>query len=80
MTARTSDAYIKPMSRIANAERKVSLSQPDVAEAPAGWLEALEISEAQIAAGQTVPIEPVLDRLKATLARMEAKQATAEKT
>ena len=29
-------------------------------------------SEAQIAAGQTVPLEPVLDRLRASIARMRA--------
>jgi hypothetical protein len=29
-------------------------------------------SEAQIAAGQTVPLEPVLDRLRASIARMQA--------
>jgi hypothetical protein len=28
-------------------------------------------SEAQIAAGQTVPLEPVLDRLRASIARMQ---------
>ena len=29
-------------------------------------------SDAQIAAGQTVPLEPVLDRLRASIARMQA--------
>ena len=28
--------------------------------------------EAQIAAGQTVPLEPVLDRLRSSIARMQA--------
>ncbi len=28
-------------------------------------------SEAQIAAGQTVPLEPVLDRLRSSIARMQ---------
>ena len=28
-------------------------------------------SEAQIAAGQTVPLEPVLDRLRSSIARMK---------
>lgn len=32
----------------------------------------LERSEAQIAAGETVPLEPVLDRLRASIARMES--------
>jgi hypothetical protein len=34
--------------------------------------ESLERSEAQIASGETVPIERVLDRLRASIARMEA--------
>ena len=29
-------------------------------------------SDAQIAAGQSVPLEPVLDRLRASIARMQA--------
>ncbi|HLQ94627.1 MAG TPA: hypothetical protein VK148_31805 [Xanthobacteraceae bacterium] len=29
-------------------------------------------SEAQIAAGQTVPLQPVLDRLRSSIARMQA--------
>ena len=41
------------------------------AEAPAAWLEALARGEAQIASGQTVPLEPVLDRLRARIARMK---------
>jgi hypothetical protein len=41
-----------------------------------GWLvESLERSEAQIAAGQIVPLEPVLDRLRASIARMRAGEA-----
>ena len=31
-------------------------------------------SEAQIAAGQTVPLEPELDRLRASIARMQANE------
>lgn len=36
---------------------------------------ALERSEAQLAAGQTVPLEPVVARLRASIARMESRQA-----
>jgi hypothetical protein len=43
--------------------------------APAGWLESLERSKAQIAAGQSVPLLPVLDRLRASAERLEAEQA-----
>jgi len=32
----------------------------------------LACSEAQIAAGRTVPLEPVFDRLRASIARMQA--------
>ena len=40
---------------------------------PPTWLtDSLERSEAQIAAGQTVPLEPVLDRLRASIARMKS--------
>jgi len=45
--------------------------------APATWLEALERSKAQIAAGQTVPLAPVLQRLRASVDRMESKRAKA---
>ena len=34
----------------------------------------LDRSEAQIAAGRTVPLEPVLDRLRASIARMQQAQ------
>lgn len=42
--------------------------------APAWMIASLERSEAQIAAGQTVPLEPVLDRLRASIARMQTRQ------
>jgi hypothetical protein len=46
---------------------------------PPSWLvESLERSEAQIAAGQTVPLEPLLDRLRASIARMRGKRPQAE--
>jgi hypothetical protein len=48
-------------------------------KAPPGWLaESLERSETQIAAGQTMPIEPVLDRLRASIVRMKASQTKVE--
>jgi hypothetical protein len=46
--------------------------------APAWLVDSLELSKAQIAAGETVPLEPALDRLRASIARMEAKRAVAE--
>ncbi len=54
----------------------------DVVEnGPPDWLvDSLERSEAQIAAGQTVALEPVLDRLRASIARMRAKRLDAEQT
>jgi hypothetical protein len=40
---------------------------------PPTWLaDALDRSEAQVAAGQTVPLEPVLDRLRASIGRLQA--------
>jgi hypothetical protein len=46
---------------------------------PPGWLEALAESEAQLAAGQTVPSEPIMQRLRETIARLdEGKQALRE--
>ena len=52
---------IRGMSEAANSSR-----------APPGWRESLERSKAQIAAGQTVPLLPVLDRLRASAERLEA--------
>jgi len=46
-------------------------------EVPASWLEALAESEAELAAGQTVPGEVVRQRLLDSIARIEAKQAAA---
>jgi hypothetical protein len=41
-------------------------------KAPPGWMrESLERSEAQIEAGQIVPLETVLDRIRASIAHME---------
>ncbi len=42
--------------------------------APAGWHESLARSKAQIAAGRSVPLLPVLDRLRASAERLEAEQ------
>jgi hypothetical protein len=39
------------------------------------WLESLDRSQAQAEAGETVPLEPVLDRLRASIARMKAKRS-----
>lgn len=50
---------------------------PAHAPAPAGWLEILEESEAELAAGLTVPGEVVRQMLRDSLARLEAKQDAA---
>ena len=42
--------------------------------APTEWLESLARSKAQIAAGQTIPLQPILDRLSASAERLEAAQ------
>jgi hypothetical protein len=47
---------------------------PTHTAAPAGWLEILEESEAELAAGLTVPGEVVRRMLRDSLARLEAKR------
>lgn len=42
---------------------------------PTGWLDAMDESDAQLAAGQTVPLEPLLDELRQAAAQLEAKLA-----
>jgi hypothetical protein len=49
---------------------------PPHGSAPAGWLEILEESEAELAAGLTVPGKVVRQMLRDSLARLEAKQNT----
>lgn len=48
---------------------------PHHAPAPAGWLEALAESEADLAAGRIVPGEVVMKDLRDSLARLEARAA-----
>ena len=47
-------------------------STADRANVPEGWLESLERSKPQIAAGMTVPLIPILDRLRASAEQLEA--------
>jgi hypothetical protein len=63
------------MAHITLSGQPLPPDETDEKTAPAGWVESLERSEAQIAAGLTLPLEPVLDRMRATIARMEAKRA-----
>jgi hypothetical protein len=44
---------------------------------PAGWLESLAQSKAEVEAGRTVPLKPVLDRARASIARMKARREEA---
>jgi hypothetical protein len=47
------------------------------AKTPPNWmLESLDRSEARIDAGQTVALEPVLDRLRASIARLKDGQGS----
>jgi len=41
-------------------------------QVPIGWRESLERSKAQIASGQSVPLLPILDRLRASAENLEA--------
>jgi hypothetical protein len=50
---------------------QVMSSTADRATVPAGWVESLERSKAQIAAGVTVPLIPILDRLRGSAERLE---------
>jgi len=45
--------------------------------APVEWLESLARSKAQIASGQTVPLLPILHRLRASAERLKAEQSIA---
>lgn len=47
---------------------------PPEAPVPAGWYDSLARSKAQVAAGESVPLLPVLDRLQASAERLEAEQ------
>jgi len=53
---------------------------PDMTESsvtpppPADWQESLVRSKAEIAAGESVPLLPILDRLRAAAERLEAEQ------
>lgn len=51
------------------------MEEPDAAAAPSGWRESLGRSKAQIAAGEAVPLLPVLDRLHAAAERIEMERA-----
>jgi hypothetical protein len=41
---------------------------------PRGWLNSLARGKAEIETGKTVPLEPFLDRLRASIARMKTRQ------
>jgi hypothetical protein len=41
---------------------------------PRGWIDSLARGKAEIEAGRSVPMEPFLDRLRASIARMKARQ------
>ena len=62
-----------------NFEINLANNDPEASGAPAGWLQALERSEAQIAAGETVSLAPVLNLMRESIARMEAKRAQSDK-
>lgn len=55
----------------ARAYMSIMSSPPGRVMAPAEWIESLERSKAQIAAGQTVPLMPLLEQLRASAERLE---------
>jgi chromosomal replication initiation ATPase DnaA len=52
-----------------------ALAPDDTQTAPAALVAFLERSKAQAEGGLTVPLEPILDELRASIARMKAKRA-----
>lgn len=65
LESRAECAYSPPMN-----------DTPTAAPVPAGWLEVLAESEAELAAGLTVPGDVIMRELYESIARLEAKQAT----
>nr|WP_294505651.1 hypothetical protein [uncultured Rhodopila sp.] len=45
---------------------------------PAVWLASLAQSRLEVEAGQIEPLQPILDELRASIARMEARQQEAQ--
>jgi hypothetical protein len=45
---------------------------------PESWLACLRQSKVEVEAGQIEPLEPVLDELRASIARMRARQREAQ--
>jgi hypothetical protein len=73
ISAQTS--YISAMPRSVQLRNNTSPRQNPARAAPAELMEALERSKAQAEAGQRVPLEPALNRLRSSIARMKAKSA-----
>ncbi len=71
MQSRLSDAEVVPAFLVSWYIRSMNYPSPDK-PIPESIVASLARSEAQIAAGQTVPLEPVLDRLRSSIARMQA--------
>jgi hypothetical protein len=45
---------------------------------PAGWLASLARSRAEVEAGEVEPLGPILDELRASIARMQARRQEAQ--
>jgi hypothetical protein len=63
--------FPSPAERVLWYYSLMNYTSPDK-PVPESIAASLARSEAQIAAGQTVPLEPVLDRLRSSIARMQA--------
>ena len=68
------------MSRPIEPVRYASPQQETANAVPARLMESLERSKAQAEAGETVPAGPILDELRASIARMKAKRAAQGQT
>jgi len=53
---------------------------PKATETPVGWLRDLEESEAELASGQTVKSGPLRQRLRDSIARLEARIESEKKS
>ena len=64
-----------------NAPYSIGMSHAERHDVPpADWIEALDRSKAEVESGQAVPLEPVLQGLRDSLARMDTqKPASAAK-
>lgn len=70
--------WLAPGLEKTDPKRAMNDIVPITGQVPAGWLEALARSDAEIAAGLTVPADVVHRRIKETIARIREKRSIDE--